>query len=245
MYKTIDMIALRTVRYSDSRGILWAFSPDLGRLSLGVPFGEGRGARRLRALTAPMCTFTAEVALRGAGPATGGVVNMRDVRPLGVPLDLTGRPAATMTATFMADVLCGVTHESDGDRGIWQVAQESVRLLGQLRGRMLADVNLWFLRALVEVLGVCPDVGRWHRAALLDLREGRFVTVRPLHADVLEADDARLVAFWLRHGRDAMGRLPLRGEVRSRIVRGAVDYLRLHQVLASPLRSLDVLESLF
>ena len=42
MYRPLDCIALRTVRYSDRNSILTAYTRQAGRLSFLVPAGTGR-----------------------------------------------------------------------------------------------------------------------------------------------------------------------------------------------------------
>ena len=54
MYRDIEAIALRMVRYNDRHSILSAYSRQAGRMSLLVPAGPSASARRVRALLMPM-----------------------------------------------------------------------------------------------------------------------------------------------------------------------------------------------
>ncbi len=54
MLRTLNLIPLRVIPYSDRNSILSAYSRELGRVSFVVPAGAGREARRRRALLMPM-----------------------------------------------------------------------------------------------------------------------------------------------------------------------------------------------
>ena len=53
MYQHLECIALRTVKVSDSKSLLSAWTRQLGRVSFSIPAGAGREARRRRALCSP------------------------------------------------------------------------------------------------------------------------------------------------------------------------------------------------
>lgn len=64
MYTALHCIALRTVRHSDTKNIVSAWSRELGRVAFAFPAGSGREARRRRALTTPLALFEGQCELR-------------------------------------------------------------------------------------------------------------------------------------------------------------------------------------
>ena len=70
MYRPLNCIALRTVRYSDRNSILSVYTLQQGRMSLLVPAGTGKAAARLRALLMPLGRFDCVADIRTATDAT-------------------------------------------------------------------------------------------------------------------------------------------------------------------------------
>ncbi|MBP3537467.1 MAG: recombination protein O N-terminal domain-containing protein, partial [Muribaculaceae bacterium] len=57
MLTPVHCIALRTVRLSDSRNLLSAWSREAGRITFAIPAGATREARRRKAMTSPLAFF--------------------------------------------------------------------------------------------------------------------------------------------------------------------------------------------
>ncbi len=93
MKQKMHIICLRSVRYSDSKSILSAYSLEAGRVSLLVGSGNGREAMRRRALTQPL----------GVLECVADVVPGRDIHRVAEM-----RPLHPLSALRANPVKCGV-----------------------------------------------------------------------------------------------------------------------------------------
>ena len=77
------------------------------------------------------------------------------------------------------------------------------------------------------------------------MRAGTFTDFQPLHRDVLEGEDARMVVMLSRLTYVAGERMRFSGKSRSRILNGMLHYYGLHIPGAGSMKTPDVLHALF
>lgn len=250
---TLHCLALRTVRHSDSRSILTAWSREFGRIAIAMPAGSGREARRRRALAVPMGLFEGEV----TGRLDRDIVNMRDfaVSP-GSPA-LFPSPVRAMVAAFVAEVLDHALRRSEADEPMTDFLFASARALGALPAQALPMFAPVFLFGLLHFAGVEPDLSGYSPGAVFDMRDARFRTSAPVHGDYLEGDECRaLMALARVHYKELCGvadagraaslaRLFFpSAAVRREILARLIDYYSIHVCPLDGLRSLQVLQEM-
>ena len=125
MYKSLDCIALRTVRYSDRNSILTAYTRQGGRLSFLVPAGTGRAAARLRALLMPMGRFECVADIRPGRD----IHSIRDVKAVVLPP--VADPLRSTIALFVADMLSTLLKEPMSDPLLFDFIDDALRRLGR------------------------------------------------------------------------------------------------------------------
>lgn len=241
MYTSIHCIALRTVRHSDSKNILSVWSRELGRVSLIVPAGSGREARRRRALSTPLSTFEGECDVRPGRE----LLTVRDVRPMPGSLALSADPSKSFAAVFLAEALDLLLRRSERDDTLSDFLFGSLAVFARLEGAASsANFHLVFLYRLAGPLGIAPDVAEWREGYVFDMRDGVFRPSAPAHADyLLPTETSALV--WLdrlnyrnmRVWRTGHG---ARNEILDRILR----YYAIHLAPLTALKSLEVLRAL-
>ena len=155
MFTPLHCIALHTVRHSDTRSILTAWSAELGRISIGMPDGKGREAARRRALTMPLAMFEAVGDVRPGRD----IISVRDLRPsAGSPASAPPTPARTMLQLFLADALDRILRQSAPDPLLSDFIFDSLRRLARLsRPTALANFHIVFLFRMARFLGIAPD----------------------------------------------------------------------------------------
>lgn len=244
MYIQLHCIALRRTPVSDSRVLLNAWSREAGPLTLAFPAGAGREARRRRALTAPMAVFEGSADLR----AGREVASMRDFLPMAGSVAMAPPDVPRdMTATFLAEVLAAVLRRSAPDAALSDYLFSGAGNLADPAG-VAADFHLRFLGGLTVPLGIAPDVSAAAPGMIFDMREACFRPSLPLHGDVLEGDDALYFAALARGFNNNTAEIdPLKADraMRSRTLRALLAYYSIHLGELPPLRSLEVLRSLF
>ena len=243
MYESIRGLALRTIRHDDRTSILSAWTAERGRVAISMPAGNGREARRRRALTMPLALFEG-VAVSRPGRE---LLQLRDMRPTDVTASLHSHPVKTAMALFLADVLDSVLRSAAPDGRYSEVLFGAVRALDAVDNpHALANFHLWFLRALATMTGIAPDFGSWRPGAVFDMTEGVFRASAPLRGRWLAPDEACAVRMLGRLTLNNIGRVRLSRSDRRLLLDGILDYYALHGALSgSASRSLEILKTLF
>lgn len=246
MFKNVTAVALRTVRHNDRASILTAWSPELGRLSLVMPAGNGKESRRRRALTMPLSLFEGVCDIK-AGAELHFIKDVRPWHPGGTPLDVAAHPVRATLAMFFSEVLGVVTREGEGDASLWALIVDTARAVSECKSAELANLPAATLLRLASVMGVEPDFGEWRAGMGLDMLEGVFRHTVPLHGYWVDPEAVRLIrtmtmaAENYRH----LGILRLSKAVRRKLLDELLRYFALHHYPLDRLKSLDVLKTVF
>ena len=240
MLETLYCISLRTVKYSDSSSIVTLWTRERGRVSAVVPSGSGREAQRRRAIMMPLGTFEA-VAVGSAGT---DIVRLRDVRPMGLSVAVSGDPVKGAVAIFIAEFLYTVLRDSAPDGHMSDFLFDWTAILaGASRGR-LANFPMAFIYNIGHFLGIEPDAGSYAPGAYFDMRQGRFTSTLPLgHTRVLDPDAARVVHMLSRLHRRNYHLLRLNRLQRNQILDLMMEYYNIHLAPLTSITSLDILRA--
>ncbi|MDE7025491.1 MAG: DNA repair protein RecO C-terminal domain-containing protein [Paramuribaculum sp.] len=237
----MEIIALRTTRYSDSSAILGAYSRQGGRMSFLVPAGGGREATRRRALLMPLGVVECVADIR-PGRA---IHNMREPRAV-LPLSsVRCNPLKNAVASFLAEVLGLVLREGHSDEALWGYVRGAIEALEALPGDKVANFHICFLLRLSRFIGVEPDWESWGDGKLFDLVDAVYRSSAPMHKHYLTPDESRVAYILSRMTFVNMYRFRLNRVQRRQIIDVIMRYYSLHYTGMSGLKSLDVLVSLF
>lgn len=234
-------MCLRTVPYSDSSAIMWGYSRQMGRASFQVPTGQGREARRRRALTMPMSMVECMV---NVVPGRT-IYTMRDVMPWGAPSPaVEGNPVKIAIGVFLADLLGSLLRESQPDALTFDFILEAMEAFATMKSGQ-SNFHLAFLYKLTRFLGIEPDMGTWRRGRIFDFREGVFRDSAPLHGHFLTSTDSRIVAALAHMTWDNLGHFRMNRTTRNAILDAQLRYLSIHIAPVGDVPSLGVMRSLF
>ena len=168
MFENLDCIALRTVRYSDSRNILTAYSRQRGRVTVSIPAGSGRTAMRTRALTMPLSVFQCVADVR----PDRDILQIRDMRS--APVSFLEGPVRSTLGLFIADILAALLREPQRDVTLYDFILYSREQIAGASGTALANMHLCFLLRLQHFLGIEPDWSTYTGGAIFDMADGIF-----------------------------------------------------------------------
>lgn len=247
MYTPLHCIALRTVRHSDSRAILTAWSAELGRVSIGMPDGRGREASRRRALTMPLAFFEAVGDVRPGRD----ILTVRDLKATaGSPTGAAPGPARTMLHLFLAEALDHLLRQSSPEPLLSEYVFGSLRELGRMTHPVaLANFHIVFLFGLARFLGIAPDTavpsGAEADKLIFDLRDASFRRSLPAHPLFYGGGEAEAVALLGRMNFGNMHLVHFTREERGRILDGIINYYHLHLSPPGGLKTLEVLRQLY
>ncbi|WP_290095750.1 DNA repair protein RecO [uncultured Duncaniella sp.] len=237
----LSFIALKSTRYSDSQNILTAYSRELGRVSMAVPAGKGKGASRIRALTMPLSILECETDVKPSRE----VMPIRQVRPVIVLGEVHTHPVKQMLAMFLAEVLSVVLRESVPDDRVYRYLESSISYLDSVHGGLVANFHICFLLHLGRLLGIEPDVSTYAPGMVIDLRDGIWRGSMPLHGEWLSPEESAAAVRMLRMTYSNMASFRLTREQRSRALDLVLRYYSLHVAPLSHIRSLEILRSMF
>lgn len=240
MFRTMHIIALRTVKYNDRHSILSAYSREMGRVSFLLPAGNGREASRRRALTMPLTPLECVASVR----PDRDIHTMRDPRPLMVTHTLHSDPVRSAVALFLCEILQVVLRENQEDPALFAFLWEAVAKLDD-PSLNPANFHLCFLSRLGRFIGIEPDADGWAPGRVFDMVEGIFRATPPMHAHYLRPTEAAVVARLSRMTWDNMSRFRFSRDERNEILDVILRYYTIHYTSMNSLRSLDVLRSLF
>ncbi len=241
MYTSLHCIALRTVKHSDTKNILSVWSRELGRVSMVMPAGAGREARRRRALSAPLATFEGQCDIRPGRD----LLAVRDVRPLPGSLAMSVDPAKSFAAVFLAEALDLLLRRSERDDSLSDFLFGSLeRFAAMESAAATANFHLVFLYRLTGPLGIEPDIAEWRPGYVFDMRDGVFRPAAPSHADYLEPNEAAVLAGLDRFNYRNLHLWRLDHAARNDILDRLLRYYAIHLAPLTALKSLDVLRSL-
>lgn len=237
MLTPVHCIALRTVRLSDSRNLLSAWSREAGRVTFAIPAGATREARRRKAVTSPLAFFEGIADIRDYRD----IQTVRDIMPMPGSIAMNPSPVTGMSAFFIAEVLDLLMRKSTPDDDISDFLFDSIAAFAQMKGRDAANFHIVFLYALAHYSGIAPDTGEYVPASVFDMREGRFRRSAPLHDDHIEGNEARMMMLVARTPLNRPGHLPFTRQSRNRALDLILRYYALHLAPLTSLKSLDIL----
>ncbi len=241
MFETLHCIALRTIKYSDSRSILSAWSAERGYVSFAMPAGKGREANRRRALTMPLAAFEGVCDIRG----DRDVIFIRDLKPMQVGMAMISDPTKLAMGLFLAEVFEKILRNSVHDEALSLLIFDTVDALNSAGPRGVANFALWTLYRLTVPLGIEPDMTDWQPQALFDLEAARWRLSMPSSGAAVTGDEAKAVKLLSRLSRDNIERVRLTRANRRALLDGILRYYDLHYCKLTPLHSLDVVTELF
>lgn len=241
MYSAVHCIALRTTAVADSRSLLNAWSRETGPITLALPAGASREARRRRALTVPLAMFEGAVDIRPGRE----VLSMRDFMPMAGSVAMApSNPERAMVCAFLAEVLAVLLRRTGPDEHLSDYLFESVSLAGQGPSLPSPNYHLGFLAAMTRHIGIAPDMSAWSPGCVLDMRDGLIRPSAPLHHDYLNGDEAQTFGQLVRLGPAGAGSVHLDRAQRQRALGNVLHYLSVHLGPLPPLRSLEVLRDM-
>lgn len=237
----MQLIPLRTIRYSDSKSILTAFTRDNGRMTFLIPDGEGKGVARRRALFQPLFP------IEGTVETKPGVEFSRIKEPHAIfPIySLLSNPIKQSLAIFLAEILSSVVRHPEPDPLLFDFILDSVKRLETSSSSKTGNFHIVFLYKLAVILGISPDAGSYEPGDVFDMRDSIFRKTLPLHKDYILPETASLLPVLERLSFRTMHLLKLNRNQRNTLLDTMLHYYELHDFPIYPLRSLEIFRSIF
>lgn len=241
MSTTLNCIALRTVRFNESKNLLTVWTRQSGRLTLAMPAGASREARRRRALTTPLSTFDCVADIKPGRE----VHSVRDMSAAPHSLAVEFSAPKQLVSMFLAEVLDLLLKRAEPDGPLSDFLFYSLEVFAALtEPAAVANFHIVFLYGLSYFAGIAPDLSGWSNGAVFDLREGVFRTTLPMHRDFLSSRESLALVSVSRVSYRTAGRLPFNREARNRALDVILQYYTFHLASMSSVKSLEILRAM-
>lgn len=234
-------IVLHALKYSDTSLIVDIYTEELGRASFSLYLPRSRKAAVKSVLFQPLALVEIEADIR---PSTD-IYRIKEAKSFHPFATLPYDPCKSAIALFLAEFLYRAVREQEENRPFFAYLQSSILWLDACRGRF-ANFHLVFLMRLSRFLGLYPNLEGYHKGDYFDLRAACFTSLRPvLHADFLAPAEAARLSTLMRMNYDTMHLFAMSRQERTRCLDIMHTYYRFHLPGFPPLKSLEVLKSLF
>lgn len=233
-------IVLNTLKYGDSSMVVHLLTDVGGRRSYmvqGIRSSRGRGSKA--ALFQPM--FAVE--FEGLESPRMDMHRFKEVRSGIVLQSMPFDVRKSTVALFMAEVLYRLVRESEPNEALFTFVWGSVEALDSIT-EGVANFHLWFLANLSRLLGFSPG-NEYRRGAMFDMHEGVFTLERPMHGQVLEADNAEILRDLLECDVRYLGEIGLNRRQRVDFLDAMMLYYEYHLDAFRSVRSIKILREVF
>jgi len=231
-------IILHTTKFSDSATIATVFTREFGRVSYML-YGVNKKKSGNRAALLQPLSLVELVVKHIPGKDIQHIKEMRlEHQFTGIPFD----PVKNSLALFLAEILFKTLRQTEPDDVLFQFLENSILQLDSSHDG-IANFHLVFLQKLSRYLGFEPNTEE--SGKYFDLMNGVFLNEKPLHVHFLLPEVTVSFSALLETDYATMHKLALTRENRSILLRGLIEYYRLHITEFHNLHSLAVLQSLF
>ncbi len=239
MLCNIECIALRTTKVSDSKNLLSAWSRSHGRITLSIPAGTSKDARRRRALSSPLQIFEGVADIR----PDRDIYNIRDMRAGATSLVLDPSPQKSLISIFLSEVLDILLRRAEPDSLLSDFLFGSIEALTALDSPLAtASFHIIFLYRLSHFLGIEPRLDT--EGEYFDLREARFRPTLPLHHHYLNPDESAVLRAISHANYRTAAFISLDRTARNIVLDKILQYYSIHLQSMSGIKSIEILRSL-
>jgi DNA repair protein RecO (recombination protein O) len=234
-------IVLHSLKYGEKKLIVDVFTKDEGRLTFLTSIPQSNKSKIKKQFFIPLTILDIEFTLH----KNRQFQHFDEIAIVSSPSMLQANQSKLAISFFIAEFLYHATKgEQAPNSTLFIYIEESLRWL-EAASDNFANFHLVFMMRFTRFIGFFPNVEQYHDGDFFDLRDGVFVSLPPLHRDVLLPNEASLILSFMRMNYANMGRYQLSHVERNRIIDIVLSYYRLHVPGFPELKSLDILRSLF
>lgn len=235
-----NAIVLRTVRYGERSIIVDMLTSAAGRVSFAVRIPKTKRGKLQKQFFQPMSVIAVDYDSR---PRLS-LQHLRDVR-VALPLpSVKTVPAKMCLSMFLAEFLSYVSRDEQQGEPMFGFVVSALRWL-DAASQGYANFHIVFMMRLSRFVGFMPNLDGWRKGSVFDMREGRFVSVVPLHSDYLSPSDSEYVMQLARMGWRNMHLFRMGRAQRNHIAELIIRFYRLHVPGMPELKSFGVLKEVF
>lgn len=231
---------LHSLKYGEQQVIVDFLAENCGRTSCLIKIPASAKGKFKKQYFQPLFILDTDIDIR----QNVNLQRLKDAR-IAVPFtSIPFNPYKTAISLFMAEFLRCVSSREQTDPTTFSYIENSIRWLDGCSGGF-ANFHIVFMMRLSKFMGFYPNTDDYEPGDWFDMRSSCFCRQRPMHADVLNPDDARKIRLLLRMNYATMHLFRMSRDERNRMVDVIMSYYRIHIPGLPEMKSIQVLKELF
>ena len=233
-------VVLNTLKYGDKSLIVHLLTDVGGRQSFmvsGLRSAHGKGSKS--ALMQPLFALEFEA-------LESNKMEMHRFKEVHSGIVLKSTPFDIRKSTislFMAEVLYRLVKESEPNPTLFDFVWHSIEALDEL-DEGVANFHLWFLANLSRLLGFFPS-GEYRKGAWLDIMEGGYVNVQPLHSLHFSSEATCFFRDFTECDVRCLAEIGMNRTQRVELMQSLLSYYGYHLDAIHGVRSIEILREVF
>lgn len=233
-------IVLHQLKYSDSSIIATIYTNTHGRLSFLL-----QGARKARSkipanLFQPLFLVELEMYYKNTR-------QLQKVKEAGnsfpfqsIPYDFRKRTIAL----FLGEILYKTLNEEESNPFLFDFIYNHIKTL-DLKEKGLSNFHIYFMVHLTKHLGFFPQDNYDDAHPYFDLKNGKFVQIKPNHQQFMDAAESSYFCRFLTHSGNQHEGFHVPRKIKQNVLERLLDFYQIHNAGISNIKSYEVLKEVF
>lgn len=230
-------IVLKTKKYSETSIIADIYTEEKGLRSYIISGVRSKRARVSAGLLQIM-TLVDMVAYHRDGK---DLTRLKEIKPHHVYQSIPFDVRKGAVGTFMVEIAQKTIHGEEVQQELFDFLLSNFVFLDET-SHSVANLHLHFTANLTEHLGFLPSDVYTKETPIFDLKEGRFHPVNPLHPYWLQEALGEKFSHLLHLPKEQCHEIPMNRKERNSLLRGLIDFYRLHIESFPTIYSHEILE---
>lgn len=246
MIEKIEGLVVDMVRHNERHNVVTLYTRTRGRVAFLVPVGKSKAGKKRNAEIQPLACLSGEVNFKSGRE----LHSLTGVMPARLWRTLYFNPLKSSLLFFISDFLSKFLRQSPPDAALYDYIKESLRWLDEEPdASRTANFHLAFLKGMLLMAGIMPDVSGYREGLVLDMQQGVFVDPALVFGRypsvMLSPVESAFVAKLGRMNFRNMRYYRFTRAERNAVVERMLQYFSLHLSMSFQLKSLEVLRDIF
>jgi DNA repair protein RecO (recombination protein O) len=230
-------IILHTTKYSETSLIVKIISPDFGVKSYIVSGVRSKKSKSKASLFQPLALVDMVV-------SNSDKTELQRISEINILYPYTDIPyniIKSSVALFLNEIVYKAVKEQHADENMFEFIKNSLQVL-DLKQDSCSNFHVFFMIQLSRYLGFFPEGQYSAFTSVFDLREGRFASQLPRHADYLNEIDSQLLNDLINAEYATVQQLKIDKIQRKQLLQALIKFYQFHIASFGEIKSYDILE---
>jgi DNA repair protein RecO (recombination protein O) len=233
-------IILSQIKYTDSGIVARMYTRKFGRQSFLVRGMRKKKTGKHSVMFQPMFILDLEMYYKESHE----MHLLKEFSVAFTPYEIYSNIKKSTVAIFLGEVLTSVLKEESPHFDLFDFIEESIIYFDNCK-EDFANFHISFLAGLSSFLGFEPGPRENDSDIFFDLKNGRFVSIPPVHGNYLNEEVSNILADIFEASFDTAGKIIMTGVMRNEVLEAIVRYYSIHLPGLKKINSLEVLKEVF